>query len=90
LSSAEVTEAIVGLASKCIIMTTFDSRAKEYFLLESTREYALRKLYESDEADDVLTRNAAYLARSYEQPYEGGFRPATLSSSLAAQSIAAR
>ena len=55
-----------------------------------TREYALRKLYESDEADDVLTRNAAYLARSYEQPYEGGFRPATLSSSLAAQSIAAR
>ncbi|MFM0026923.1 winged helix-turn-helix domain-containing protein [Paraburkholderia madseniana] len=90
LSPAEVTEAIVGLASKCVVMTTFDSRAKEYFLLESTREYALRKLYESDEADDVLTRNAAYLARSYQQPYERGFRPATLGSSLAAKSAAAR
>jgi predicted ATPase len=90
LSPAEVTEAIVGLASKCVVMTTFDSRVKEYFLLESTREYALRKLYESDEADDVQTRNAAYLARSCQQPYERGFMAATLGGSLAVQSVAAR
>jgi Predicted ATPase len=90
LSPNEVTESIVGLASKCVVMTTFDSRTKEYFLLETTREYALRKLYESDEADQVLTRNAAYLARIDEQSYGRGFRAATSGSKLAAQSVAGR
>ncbi|NPT53749.1 ATP-binding protein [Paraburkholderia elongata] len=94
LSSHEVMEAIVGLASKCVVMTTFDSKTKEYFLLETTREYALRKLYESDEGDEVLTRNATYLAPFYEPPYEQpygrGFRAATLGNSLAAESVASR
>ncbi|MGF6574806.1 putative ATPase/DNA-binding winged helix-turn-helix (wHTH) protein [Paraburkholderia sp. GAS333] len=65
----DITEAIVGLASKCFLMTTFDSRTKEYFLLESMREYALLKLYGSDEADEVLARKANYMAPAYEQPY---------------------
>lgn len=90
LSPNEVTEAIVGLASKCVVMTTFDSKTREYFLLETAREYALRKLYESDEADEVLARNAAYLARSYEQPYGRAFKAAMLGNSLAAQSAASR
>ncbi|RKE35746.1 putative ATPase [Paraburkholderia sp. BL23I1N1] len=90
LSPNEVTEAIVGLASKCVVMTTFDSRTKEYFLLETTREYALRKLYESDESDEVLTRNAAYLARVEEQPYGRRFRAATGGNTLAAESVASR
>jgi predicted ATPase len=90
LSSSEVTEAIVGLASKCVVMTTFDSKTKEYLLLETTREYALRKLYESDEADEVLTRSAAYLARFHAQPYGRGFRAATLGNSLATESLASR
>lgn len=49
LSPGDVTEAIAGLASKCLVMSTSNSRIKEYFLLETTREYALRKLHESDE-----------------------------------------
>ncbi|MFM0206556.1 winged helix-turn-helix domain-containing protein [Paraburkholderia sediminicola] len=90
LSPNDVTEAIVGLASKCVVMTTFDSRTKEYFLLETTREYALRKLQQSDEADEVLTRSAAYLARFYEQPCRRGFRAATLGNDLATESVASR
>lgn len=89
LSPNEVTEAIVGLASKCVVMTTFDSKTKEYFLLETTREYALRKLYESDEADEVLSRSAAYLARSCEQPCGRGPGAATLGNDLATESVAA-
>lgn len=90
LSYNEVTEAIVGLASKCVVMTTLDSKTKEYFLLETTREYALRKLYESDEADDVLTRSAAYLASFYAQPRARSFTTARLADNLAAQSVATR
>jgi predicted ATPase len=90
LSPNEVTEAIVGLASKCVIMTTFDSKTKEYFLLETMREYAQRKLYESDETDEVLTKCATYLARFDEQPYGRGFRVATLGSNRAAESVASR
>ncbi|MFP3562786.1 ATP-binding protein [Paraburkholderia sp. SIMBA_030] len=90
LSHNEVTEAVVGLASKCVVMTTLDSKTKEYFLLETTREYALRKLYESDEADEVLARSAAYLAWFYEQPHGRGFRTATLGNNLGAQSVASR
>jgi predicted ATPase len=43
LSAGEVTEAIVGLASKRLVMSTSNSRTREYFLLETTREYALQK-----------------------------------------------
>lgn len=78
LTYNEVTEAIVGLASKCFLMTTFDSRTKEYFLLETTREYALRKLNESDEAEEVLARKASWLAPAYEQPYGRIFGAAQL------------
>ena len=90
LSHNEVTEAIVGLASKCVVMTTSDSRTKEYFLLKTTREYALRKLYESDETDEVLTRSAIYLARYCEQPYGRGFRTATLGNNHTTESVASR
>ncbi|MDE1182140.1 winged helix-turn-helix domain-containing protein [Paraburkholderia sp.] len=79
LTSAQVTEAIVGLASKCLITTTFDSKVKEYFLLETTREYALRKLYESDEADAVLARKRAYVVPLYGHVYAPGFSAAAMS-----------
>jgi predicted ATPase/DNA-binding winged helix-turn-helix (wHTH) protein len=64
LSCNEVTEAIVGLASKCFVGTTCGSNIKEYFLLETTRQYALRKLYGSGEADEALSRKAEFLAKS--------------------------
>jgi predicted ATPase/DNA-binding winged helix-turn-helix (wHTH) protein len=68
LSCNEVTEAIVGLASKSFVSTTGGSNTKEYFLLESTREYALRKLYGSREANEALSRKAAFLAKSEAAP----------------------
>ncbi|SOE95737.1 Predicted ATPase [Burkholderia sp. D7] len=90
LSPNEVMEAIIGLACKCVLMTTSDSKPKEYFLLETTREYVLRKLYESDETDDVMARSAARQAPFCEHPYGRGFREAALGSSLAAQFVASR
>jgi predicted ATPase/DNA-binding winged helix-turn-helix (wHTH) protein len=90
LTQNEVTEAIVGLASKCFLMTTFDSRTKEYFLLETTREYALRKLYESDEAEEVLARKATYLAPAYEQPGGRIFGAPTSIRKHTMQSVASR
>ncbi|MFM0056228.1 winged helix-turn-helix domain-containing protein [Paraburkholderia phytofirmans] len=90
LSRHEVTEAIIGLASKCFLMTTFDSKTKEYFLLETTREYALRKLHESEEADEVLTRKATHLAPVYEQPYGRVFGVAALGGKPSMEPVAAR
>ncbi|MBB3261677.1 putative ATPase/DNA-binding winged helix-turn-helix (wHTH) protein [Paraburkholderia bannensis] len=90
LSRNEVTEAIVGLASKCFLMTTFDSKTKEYFLLETAREYALRKLYESDEADEVLARQATCLAPDYEQPYGRVFGVAALGVEPLIEAVAGR
>ncbi|MGF6933475.1 putative ATPase/DNA-binding winged helix-turn-helix (wHTH) protein [Paraburkholderia sp. UCT70] len=90
LTHNDVTEAIVGLASKCFLMTTFDSKTKEYFLLETTREYALRKLYESDEADEVLTRNATCLAPADEQPYGRVFGAPASGGGLAMVAVASR
>jgi predicted ATPase len=71
LSCNAVTEAIVGLASKSFVSTTGGSNTKEYFLLESTREYALRKLYGSQEANEALSRKAAFLAKSETVPERG-------------------
>jgi len=90
LTRGEVTEAIVGLTSKCFLMTNFDSKTKEYFLLETTREYALRKLYESDEADEVLTRKALHLAQAYEHPYRPVFGARALGSRPATEAVASR
>lgn len=90
LTCNEVTEAIVGLASKCFLMTTFDSKTKEYFLLETTREYALRKLHESDEADEVMSRRTRYLEPAYEEPYAGVFGGAALGGERARQAVASR
>ncbi|WP_144113897.1 ATP-binding protein [Paraburkholderia sp. BCC1886] len=90
LTRNDVTDAIVGLASKCFLMTTFDSKTKEYFLLETTREYALRKLYESDEADQVLTRKATCHAPAYEQPYGRVFGAPASGAGLAMEAVASR
>ena len=88
LSRNEVTEAMVGLASKCLVMTTFDSTVKAYFLLETTREYALCKLYESGEADEVHARGADYLEPAYEQRYTRGVVAGALGREHALSSIA--
>jgi predicted ATPase len=81
-------EAIVGLASKCFLMTTFDSKNKEYFLLETTREYALRKLHESDEAEEVLMRKAACQALACDQSYARSFSVKAFSSQMPMQAVA--
>ncbi|KVM61913.1 hypothetical protein WJ58_03775 [Burkholderia ubonensis] len=53
-SAIEVTDAIIRLAWKCLVMTAMDGTSRRYFLLETTRDYALRKLYESDYVGDIL------------------------------------
>jgi predicted ATPase/DNA-binding winged helix-turn-helix (wHTH) protein len=88
LSKNDVMEAIVGLASKCFLMTTFDSKNKEYFLLETTREYALRKLHESDEAEEVLMRKAACQALACDQSYARSFSVKAFSSQMPMQAVA--
>ncbi|WP_144149109.1 winged helix-turn-helix domain-containing protein [Paraburkholderia sp. BCC1884] len=89
LSRNEVTEAIVGLASKSFIMTTCDSRTKEYFLLETCREYALRRLYESDDADEVLARKAVLDASGQAGPGRT-FRLAGLAAQTAVEAFASQ
>jgi predicted ATPase/DNA-binding winged helix-turn-helix (wHTH) protein len=88
LSENDVMEAIVGLASKCFLMTTFDSKNKEYFLLETTREYALRKLHASDEAEEVLMKKAACQALACGHSYAGSFGVKAFSSQVPKQAVA--
>jgi len=75
LSCSEVTEAIVGLTSRCFVMTTFDNKAREYFLLETTRDYAIRKLYESDDTGKALGERTGVQAPA-DEPSHGRARTA--------------
>ncbi|CAE6734171.1 ATP-binding protein [Paraburkholderia haematera] len=51
VSKADVTEAIAGLVSKCLVIRTPGREKDDYSLLGTTREYALRRL-------DRLVKNA--------------------------------
>ncbi|WP_183082179.1 winged helix-turn-helix domain-containing protein [Paraburkholderia sp. BL23I1N1] len=44
VSKGDVTEAIAGLVSKCLVIRTPGGEKDDYYLLGTTREYALRKL----------------------------------------------
>ncbi|WP_250510512.1 winged helix-turn-helix domain-containing protein [Caballeronia sp. GACF4] len=72
LSRNEVMEAIVGLASKCLLMTSFDSTTRDYFLLETTRDYALRKSGESDDAGVVTSARTEPRMRTLGAAARGG------------------
>lgn len=60
LSEGEVTEAIAGLASKSLLMFDSQGPRKLYYLLESTRVYAMQDLDDPDERANVGARHEEY------------------------------
>jgi predicted ATPase/DNA-binding winged helix-turn-helix (wHTH) protein len=60
LSEADVTEAIVGLASKSLLMFCSEGPRKMYRLLESTRQYAMQELDDSERHTKVSATQEEY------------------------------
>jgi predicted ATPase len=60
LSEGEVTEAIAGLASKSLLMFDSNGPRKMYYMLESTRLYAMQDLDDPHERANVGARHEAY------------------------------
>jgi predicted ATPase/DNA-binding winged helix-turn-helix (wHTH) protein len=60
--SGEIFDAIAGLVEKSLIATRIDDAQAQYWLLDTTRAYALEKLEEHAEVDVVLRRHAEYVA----------------------------
>jgi predicted ATPase/DNA-binding winged helix-turn-helix (wHTH) protein len=60
--AGETFDAIAGLVEKSLIATRIDETQAQYRLLDTTRAYALEKLEEHAEADNVLRRHAEYVA----------------------------
>jgi predicted ATPase/DNA-binding winged helix-turn-helix (wHTH) protein len=59
--STDITDTIVGLVGKCLIMTEACGEGEVHFrLLEMTRLYAEAKLLESDEIDMIRRRHAVH------------------------------
>lgn len=61
LSTERVLEGIYGLHEKSLLIADFDSGAKDYRLLETTRAYALQKLRMSGEWEYLAKRHADFL-----------------------------
>jgi predicted ATPase/DNA-binding winged helix-turn-helix (wHTH) protein len=61
LSPDDVMEGIAGLASKSLLMFGSSGSLMSYYLLETTRAYALQKLDEAGETDMMADRHARYL-----------------------------
>lgn len=61
LSAADVTEAIAGLVSKSLLMFGPSGSFMTYYLLETTRAYALQMLAEADESDIMVRKHDYYL-----------------------------
>jgi predicted ATPase/DNA-binding winged helix-turn-helix (wHTH) protein len=62
VGSGEIFDAIAGLAEKSLIATRIDEAQAQYRLLDTTRAYALEKLEEHGEFDQVSLRHAEYVA----------------------------
>jgi predicted ATPase/DNA-binding winged helix-turn-helix (wHTH) protein len=60
--TGEIFDAIAGLVEKSLIATRIDEAQAQYWLLDTTRAYALEKLEEHAEVDVVLRRHAQYVA----------------------------
>jgi predicted ATPase/DNA-binding winged helix-turn-helix (wHTH) protein len=64
----EIFDAIAGLVEKSLIATQIDETQAQYWLLNTTRAYALEKMEEHAEVDVVLRRHAEYVASYLESP----------------------
>jgi predicted ATPase/DNA-binding winged helix-turn-helix (wHTH) protein len=62
IDAGEVFDAIAGLVEKSLIETRIDETQAQYWLLDTTRAYALEKLEEHAEVDVVLRRHGEYVA----------------------------
>jgi predicted ATPase/DNA-binding winged helix-turn-helix (wHTH) protein len=68
--TGEIFDAIAGLVEKSLIATRIDETQAQYWLLDTTRAYALEKLEEHAEVDVVLRRHAEYVAGYLESQRE--------------------
>jgi predicted ATPase/DNA-binding winged helix-turn-helix (wHTH) protein len=78
ISAAEVVECVANLVVKSFIAADVGGAVPRYRLLETTRAYALERLLESGELEQVERRHAAWLRTSakqlaaYDRPIEDG------------------
>src|SRR6201991_2171101 len=59
--AGEIFDAIAGLVEKSLMATRIDETQAQYRLLDTTRAYALEKLEEHAEVDEVFRRHAEYV-----------------------------
>ncbi len=64
IGAPEVLECVANLVANSIVAADADRAVPSYRLLETTRAYALEKLHESGEFEQVQQRHAAYFEGS--------------------------
>jgi predicted ATPase/DNA-binding SARP family transcriptional activator len=67
LAVPEVVECVANLAAKSLVVSELTGVVTRYRLLETTRAYALEKLSESGELDQVARRHAEYFRALFER-----------------------
>jgi predicted ATPase/DNA-binding SARP family transcriptional activator len=67
LGAPEVVDSIANLVAKSLVLLEVTGAVTRYRLLETTRAYALEKLTESDELDQVARRHAEYYRDFFER-----------------------
>ncbi len=67
VNEEEAVTAVAGLVAKSLITATSNAKETRYRLLDTTRAYALTKLMESGDANDVFRRHATYYLKLTEQ-----------------------
>jgi predicted ATPase/DNA-binding winged helix-turn-helix (wHTH) protein len=70
VGTGEIFDAIAGLVEKSLIATRIDETQAQYWLLDTTRAYAIEKLEEHDELDVISGRHAKYVAEFLESQRE--------------------
>jgi predicted ATPase/DNA-binding winged helix-turn-helix (wHTH) protein len=71
----DVGDAVGSLVEKSLIASRIDADEASYRLLDTTRFYALEKLFESGEHDAIATRHATYSAQLLESNSADFFEP---------------
>jgi predicted ATPase/DNA-binding winged helix-turn-helix (wHTH) protein len=66
----EIFEAVAGLVEKSLIATRIDQTQAPYWLLDTTRAYALEKLEEHSEFDAISLRHAEFVIEQLESQEE--------------------
>jgi len=67
IDAAQLVEAIADLVAKSLVSSEIGATPVRYRLLDTTRAYVLAKLIESDKADAIQQRHAAYYRQSLER-----------------------